>query len=497
MLGQLRRLGRETAVYGLSTVVGRLLNVLLIPLYTHALRPADLGVAAALFSYIAFLNILFQHGMDFAFMRHAQGSEDDRAFSTSFWHLAATALPLAILIHAAAGPLARAAGVPPELADIVRYAAWILAFDALALIPFAQLRISRRPGAYALIKVANIVLNLALSYVFLVVLPMGVRGIFLASFVTACATFAMTSPVLVLRLSPVFDRDLHRSLLKFAWPLVPAGLASSMVQVIDRPILQRLQGSAAAGIYQANYRLGIFMQLVVNVFDAGWRPFFLQSASQPDIKELLARVMTYFCAGSGLVLLAVTFFIGDLVALPLLGGRPLIHPDYWAGLSIVPVVTFAYLLNGVYYNLLAPVTLAKRTDLVAYATGAGAVVNIAANLLWIPRFGMMGAACATLAAYAAMAAALFIASRKVYPVDYEYGRLLHLAAALAAILAAFHFLPPAGPPARLARRGGLLLSFPVLLLATGFLKADEREALLGLLKPKAGSASEGPPAPEA
>lgn len=493
MLGELRRLWRETAVYGLSTVVGRLLNFILLPLYTHSLTPAEYGIVAIVFSNIAFLNVLYGYGMDFAFMRFSKAvaGEDRGDFSTPFWSMAATSLLFSGVLHVFAGPLAFLCGIPAAYVDIIRYGAWILALDTLALVPFAELRLSHRAAAYAGIKVANIVINLSLNYVFLVVMKMGVRGVFLASLLAACASFAMVAPVLMTRLELRFDRELYRKLLRFALPLVPAGLASMMVQVIDRPILKHLTDDSVVGVYQANYRLGILMMMVVNMFDAAWRPFFLQRSTRPDAKELFARVLTYFALGAGLVLLFITFFIEDLVALPLLGGQPLIHRAYWGGLAIVPVVTLGYLFNGLYVNFLAPVTLAKRTDLVAYATATGAVVNISANFLLIPRFGMMGAALATLVAYVAMAAVLYVMGRRVYPIPYEFGRLAHLGACLAALAFAFYRLPPL-----MTVKVLLLAALPLTLWATGFFDAAELSALRGAFS-GAGEAPPGPSAPEA
>ncbi|MFA6004214.1 MAG: oligosaccharide flippase family protein, partial [Elusimicrobiota bacterium] len=295
MLWELKRFGRETLVYGLSTVVGRLLNFLLLPLYTHCLSPADYGVTATVFSYIALCSVLYSHGMDFAFMRFSKsaGRQDQDDFSTPFWSLLATSLIFSVLIHVGAGPLAELAKVPAPLSDIIRYSAWIMMLDTLCLIPFADLRLAHKPGTYAGIKVANIGLNIALNYAFLVLLPLGVRGVFLASLLTACATFAMVSPVIMARLRPRFDRALYPQLARFALPLLPAGLASMMVQVIDRPILLRMTDEATAGLYQANYRLGIFMMMVVNMFDAAWRPFFIQRAASPGAKEVFARILTY------------------------------------------------------------------------------------------------------------------------------------------------------------------------------------------------------------
>lgn len=484
MFGDLKRLGRETLVYGFSTVVGRLLNFFLLPFYTHTLAPPQLGVVAALFSYIAFLNVVYAYGMDFAFMREASVEQPQRknaAFSTAFWSIAVTSLFFSALLHRAADFLGPSIGLAPELSAVVGYSAWILALDAMALVPFAELRLSHRAGAYAGIKIANIVITLLLNYLFLAKLKMGVRGVFLANLAASSATLTMLSPVIARKLGAAFDRGIWRSLVGFGLPLVPAGLASMMVQVVDRPIVLAIAGAQAAGIYQANYKLGIFMMLVVSMFDMAWRPFFLQKAQDPDLKEVLARVLTYFAAGGALIVLAVSLFISDIAAFPVLG-RPLIHPAYWPGLTIVPVVLLGYLFNGLYVNFLAPVYLAKRSGLVVYATAAGAAVNVIANLVLIPRISIMGAAVATLLAYVAMAGVLHQLARRVFPIPYEYGRLAHLGAVFAAF---------AGIGALLFRLGGapgfslklcLLVGMPGALAATGFFYEEEAAAFKNWLK---------------
>ncbi|HAM36787.1 MAG TPA: hypothetical protein DEB40_12325 [Elusimicrobia bacterium] len=494
MFGELKRLGRETVVYGLSTVVGRLLNFLLLPLYTHCLSPADYGIVATVFTYIALCNVLYSHGMDFAYMRFSRdGANDGGDISTPFWALLAVASAFSALIHLGSEPLAALAMVPPQLSVIIRYAAWIMALDALCLVPFAELRLTHKPAAYAGIKVANIALNIALNYAFLVAVPMGVRGVFLASLLTAAATFAMVSPVLWTRLEPRFDSRLYPQLLRFALPLVPAGLASMMVQAIDRPILQRLTNDATVGLYQANYRLGIFMMMVVNMFDAAWRPFFIQRAPNPGAREIFARILTYFAVGASFLFLAVAIFIPDLAALPVSRHKTLIHPAYWAGLGIVPIVTLGYLFNGIYVNFLAPVTLAKRTDLVAYATMTGAAVNVVANLVLIPRWNLQGAALATLAAYMAMAAALFWAGQRVYPIVYEYRRLAHAGLCAAATSLAFWLWGhPVTPFARVPLRLGILALFPALLMTTGFFDDEELGELKAVLKARAAPENSNP-----
>ncbi|HVA67487.1 MAG TPA: oligosaccharide flippase family protein [Elusimicrobiota bacterium] len=478
MLKDIKRLTKETFIYGFSTIGGRLLNFLLLPIYTHALTPADYGVVATMFSYLAFSNVIYGYGMDFAFMRYAKPKEPgDPCFSTAFYSHLLTSVALSSFIYCFAAKLTVWGGMPANLSVITRYAALILAFDTLCLVPFADLRLSHKPKTYAGTKIFNVVLNLALNYIFLVRMGWGVPGVFLASAITSASTFLLVSPWLLRRLRLAFERKLLPHLLRFSLPLVPAGLAAMAVQVIDRPILQFLTNSATVGLYQANYRLGSVMMLCVSMFDAAWRPFFLEKAEAEKNKALFARVMTYFIVVASFLWLALTFFTGPIVSYPIYHGKALIHSTYWVGLPLVPIVALGYIFNGVYINLLAPVTLARKTDRVAYATAIGAAVNIVAIFAWTPRWGMIGTAWATLAAYVAMAAALYVMASKIYPIDYELGRVARVGGALAVIVIAAKALKVGVVAGSLWLKLGLMAAFPILLLASGFLSADEKAGL--------------------
>lgn len=478
MLRELRGLARETAVYGLSTVLGRLLSFMLTPLFSHLLEPGENGAMQALYAYIAFLTVVYGLGLDTAYLRLGRtksgGEADAGAFGAAYLTVAGSALALSAAIHLAAAPLARAIGLPAEMAVLVRYGAWILAADAAMLIPYAELRGSHRAGAYAGIKLVGIAMNLVLAYVFVRHMQLGLRGVLLANLTASLSCLAMLAPVILSRLGTP-DRARLKEMLAFGVPLIVAGLGSMVVQVADRPILAKAAGLAAAGIYGTSYKLGIGMMLLVGMFDQAWKPFILERADRPDAGALIARVLTYFGALASWALLAIVFFIGPLVQAPLFAGKPLIHPSFWSGLPIVPVVALAYLFNGLYFVMLAPLMLDKRTGAVSAATWAGAAVNVGLNLILIPRYGMMGAAWATLAAYAAMAAAVWALGRSSRPVPYEWKRLAILACWTAAL-----WFPASsvGLPARFL----LLAAYPAGLLLSGFLGADELAELRSLLR---------------
>ncbi|OGR73157.1 MAG: hypothetical protein A2089_12500 [Elusimicrobia bacterium GWD2_63_28] len=473
MFKDLKALGKESLIYGLSTVGARLLNFILLPFYTHYLVPAEYGIVAAVFSYIAFLNIVYHYGMDQAYMRHY--ADREKAFPSAFACLAATSLLLTLLLCSAAPFWAGVSGIGAGNARLVWYAAAILLLDTVTIIPFADLRMRHKALRFAGVRTASIVINVALNVIFLRYMGLGLESVFLANVISSAAAALLLIPEFR-TLSLKADLPVLRDLLAFALPLLPAGLGAMAVQVLDRPIMLYLSDTASVGVYQANYRLGIFMMLVVSMFDQAWRPFFIERSYRPDAAPVFARVLTYFVFGGLWLWLGLSFFIGDLARLRVAGVN-LIHPDYWSGLGIVPLVLAAYLLNGVYVNFLAPVIIAKKTGVILSVTLAGAAVSIAGNFALIPPFGMFGAAWAVFLSYLAMATMVYFRGRAFYPVPYEFGRLgKGLAAAALCALPGLLFAPEglAGILFRLAA----FAAFPPIVWFSGLLLPEEKEAAL-------------------
>ena len=467
MLKDLKALGKESLIYGLSTVGARLLNFLLMPFYTHYLLPAEYGIVATVFSYIAFLNIIYQYGMDQAYMRHYAHKE--KAFSTAYSCVLVTSVVFSAVLACFPSFWASLGGIGPERGRLVLYAAAILFLDSINVLPFADLRMAHKPFYFAGVRLASITLNVVLNIFFLTRLNMGIEGVFLANLLSSLLSVAAVPK----RFTFTFDRELFGKLVDYSLPLLPAGLGAMAVQVIDRPILLRLAGESAVGIYQANYRLGIFMVLIVSMFDQAWRPFFLERADKPGGPAVFARVLTYFTLALVWLGMALSFFIPDLVRLQV-AGRALIHENYWSGLPIVPVVLFAYLVNGIYVNLLAPIIISKKTKVIMLATLAGALVNVAATFALIPKFGIFGPPWAAFAAYCVMALTVYFYGRRYFPVPYELKRLgMIVLVALALSLPAIAGWVRGGWQWT-AYRLLALSAYPVVLLGLGFFLPEEK-----------------------
>jgi O-antigen/teichoic acid export membrane protein len=474
MFSQIKRLGADTAIYGISTIIGRFLTFLLVPFYTNVLTTSQYGIVANVYSYIAFLNVLYSYGMESAYFRYASTLETGDAkekFSTPLFSIAATSTVFSGLIVAFAVPLTHVFLIRESLYPILYYSAGILFFDALVIVPFASLRLARRAKFFATLKTINIVSNVTFNIVSLLWLKWGVEGIFISGLASSALTFVLLIPHIVKNSTWKFSSTLYSALLKFGLPYIPVGLSGMVLQVIDRPMLIAFTNESNVGIYQANYRLGIFMNLVTSMFDYAWKPFFLSHAKDENAKTLFARVLTYFLLAMCGIFLFLSFFISDLVQIQIFG-RHIIHPDYWVGLGVVPVVLLAYIFGGISIHLNAGIFIEKKTAYLLPTSILGALSNIVANLILIPKYGIMGAAYATLIAYALSAFALYFIVIRFYTIEYELGRLIKLALSIGVIYSLFVVVQTQGISSIIVKLG-LCLLWLVILFALRFFEPDE------------------------
>ena len=474
MFSQIKRLGADTAIYGISTIIGRFLTFLLVPFYTNVLTTSQYGIVANVYSYLAFLNVIYNYGMESAYFRYASSLEPGdpkEKFSTPFFSILLTSLLFSGLIAAFAVPLTHVFLIEESLYRILYFSAGILFCDALVIVPFASLRLANRAKLFATLKIVNITTNVAFNMIALLWLKWGVEGIFLSGLASSAVTLVLLIPHIVRNCTWKFSRTLYSSLLKFGLPYVPVGLSGMVLQVIDRPMLKAFTNDSNVGIYQANYRLGIFMNLITSMFDYAWKPFFLAHAKDDNAKALFSRVMTYFLLFMGAIFLVVSLFISDLIQISVFG-RHLIHPDYWSGLGVVPVVLLAYVFGGISIHLNAGIFIEKKTAYLLPTSILAAGSNILANIILIPKYGIMGAAYATLLSYALGAVTLFFVAQHFYRIQYEYARVLKIAASLAIVYGAKIVADMYGLHS-LATKGGVLCLWPIVLYLFGFFDSNE------------------------
>lgn len=422
---KLKQLTKDTAIYGISTMVGRFLSFLLVPFYTNIFHPAEYGIIANIYIFIGIFNIVYVYGMDAAYLKFAgqsSGSKND-IFSTPYLSVFVSGIFLSILMVLIRGPIFELLEVPVNYFYLMYYSAGILFLDSITVIPFIQLRLHRKAKKFAAFKIINILVNIVLNLVLILKFKMGIEAVLISNLFASLSSLLLLLPDILKEMHFSFDAALLKRLLKFGLPYLPAGLSSMLIQGIDRPILGKMTNLDTVGIYNACYKLGIFMMLFVNMFQYAWQPFFLQNADEKNAKEIFSKVLTYFTLASALILVILSLFIDNIVAIPLLHGRTLIDSAYWGGIAIVPVILLGYLFNGLYVIFTAGIYIEEKSIYIPLITGIGAGVNIVVNVLLIPLWGIMGAALATLAAYIAMAAGLYIVTQKFYRIEYEIAKL--------------------------------------------------------------------------
>lgn len=504
MLAQLKALSKETLIYGFSTVVGKFLNFILVPFYVNVLATtAEYGIMTSLYVYLGFLNVILPLGLEAAYFRYASKGEQEqrtieeekKLFSTPWLTVLIFSGIVSLILFLIAPSLVQPifgdgktdlSSMTASLVTILRYGAVILAIDALAIIPFASLRLEHRAKKFASIRLINILLTLVLNFVFILTMDLGVEGIFLANLVASICVLLLLSPDIAKKLSWKIDSELLRKFLPFGLTNVPAYLGSMVVQVISRPIVQSILGLSVLGIYQANYRMGVAMMVLVGLFEYAWRPFFLRQAKTDDVRArlLFAKVLTYFMLAMGFAFLFFSFYMPHIVSTPIFG-RTLLRADYLSGLHIIPIVLAAFIFQGMYTNFLAGIYIKDRNKVLPYITGVGAAVNVAANYALIPVWGMTGAAVATLLSYVVMAGHIYYESNKVYPVAYEWRRIASLSLIVLGIFV-FERLVLAelglGRGIYFLLQNGLLAFTAFILLITGFFEKRELEIARSMLR---------------
>lgn len=466
MAKDIKRLGKETLVYGTSTVLARLLNFCLVPFYTYYLLPSQYGIIATVFAAVALFNVVFLFGMDQSYLRFASDAPDkSRVFRQCFYGVLLNGGLLGLLLWLFAAPAAQIIGIPVEAAHLMRLAAVILVLDVLNMIPFTKLRLERRAWYFAGVRTASIIVNVAGNVLFIAVLQKGIASILWANIFASLASLLLLSPIVWSELKQgrafEFEPKLEKDLFAFAWPFVPAGLASLLVSVIDKPILVHLVGADQVGVYQANFKIGVFMMLIVSMFDQAWRPFFLAHAKDADAKETFARVLSCFAAAATWFLLGLSLLMPVIIRSDLFGNFHLISPAYWGGMGIIPFVLTGYFFYGLYINFMVGPVLTKRTRVLMWITLLGAAVSISVNFALVPHTGILGAGVAVMLSYGAMAGALFCFTQKVYPIRYEYGKLLWILLVCAATALICRGAGQFGFAAHLGTKLALLTLYPL------------------------------------
>ena len=441
-MNPLKKLASQTAIYGLSSVVGRLLNYLLVPLYTRYFLPEEYGVVTELYAYVAFLVIILTYGIETAFFRFSQKEKNNRVvFSTSLISLLFSSSLFILLMYSFSENIASTIGYSNN-DEYVKWFAIIIGLDAISSISFAKLRALNKATRFALIRLVNIFVNIGLNLFFIIYCPyaiennlqslnfvnsvyspsVGVGYIFIANLFASIVTILMLLPEMINSVW-VFDKKLWKKMMIYASPLLIAGLAGITNETIDRILLkfllpEGLDASREIGLYGAFYKLSIIMILFIQTFRFAAEPFYFAQERTLNSKKIYADVMKYFVVVISIIFLLVTTFYDFFINF--LGSN--YHDE--RGFLVVSILLLANFFLGIYYNLSIWFKLTEKTIYGAYIAIFGAIVTLIGNYTLIPIIGFVGCAISTLVCYFLMTILSLYLCNKHYPIPYNYKRIL-------------------------------------------------------------------------
>jgi O-antigen/teichoic acid export membrane protein len=487
-MGIIKKLASQTAIYGLSSIFGRFLNYLLVPLYTYHFSAAEYGVVSEFYAYAGFFAVLLVFGFETGYFRFRDKNnpQRDRAYATALWFVLLVNLCFLLLILLVHAPLSDAL----HYAHHPEYVLWfaiILGLDAVASIPFAKLRAENRAFRFAGIKIVEILVTVGLSLFFIAYCPplyaknehvwfapiydpgIGLGYVFIANLAASAVKFVLLAPQLK-GLAWGFDKALLKSMVRYSLPMVVIGFAGIINEMLDRAMLKYLlphdplTNMRILGIYSACYKLSILMSLFIQAFRYAAEPFFFAYADKSDARQVYADVMKYFVIFCMAIFLLVTLYIDFF--------QYFIGREFRAGLGVTPILLLANLFLGIYVNLSIWYKLTDRTLMGAMVSLGGALLTIGLNLWWIPLYGYIGSAWATLACYTGMAFVSYLLSRKYYPVVYDLKRIIFY---IAFGLGLYFLLEPLLTRGFKSWQAGTLL-MSIYLLATILLERPRRTA---------------------
>ena len=434
----MKSLAKDTAIYGVSSIIGKFLNYLLVPLYTYALaRTSDYGIVTNIYAWTALLLALLTYGMETGFFRFAnrEGYNPDTVYKTAYLTLLTSSTLFTTLVIVFRHPIANALGYPDH-AEFVEMMFATVAIDAFACIPFAYLRNQKRPIRFAALKLLFVILNIAFNVLFLIVLKKNdVFYIFLSNILATTIQTLCLLPFTLPR-GGQFDFKILREMLRYSLPLLVLSVAGIMNQTLDRILFPYLYTGADAqaqlGIYGACFKVAMVMMMFTQAFRYAYEPFVFSKHKDRESVEAYADAMKYYIIFSYLILLGVIFYL-DIF-------RYIISSAYWDGLKIVPIVLWTYVFQGIYFNLSFWYKLIDETKWGAYFSILGLAITLVLQIVGVPRIGYWASCGSSLVCYFIIMMLSYFIGQKKAPVPYDLQRIGGYTALTLGLLAVYYAL---------------------------------------------------------
>jgi len=433
MAQQIKKLAKETAMYGVSSILGKFLNWMMVPLYTYVLAsPADYGIVTNLYAWTALLLVMLTYGMETGFLRFANKNKEEAAkvYSTTLIAVGVTSTIFALICIIFSHPIAVALGYPGH-SEFIAMLGTTVALDAFGCIPYVYLRFKNRPVRFVALNLFAIFVNIFFNIFFLVVCPWlmikapgliswfynpnyGVGYVFIANiFSTAAVTIALLFDVFVVKFD--FDKELLKKMLRYSLPLVVLGIAGTMNQTLDKILFKMLmpgvKGAAELGIYGATSKIALVMLMFTQAFRYSYEPFIFAQKKDKNSLEAYADAMKFY------ILFALFIFLGMVLYMDIF--KYVIQHNYWVGLKVVPVVLFSFIFQGIFFNLSLWYKLTDKTMYGAWFSILGTIIIVVLNILLVPTYSYMGCAWAAFSCYFVIMVVSYYFGQKHMPIKYD------------------------------------------------------------------------------
>ncbi|MBO4370713.1 MAG: polysaccharide biosynthesis C-terminal domain-containing protein [Paludibacteraceae bacterium] len=453
-MSEVKTLAKETAVYGLSSILGKFLNWCLVPLYTYKLATsADYGIVTNMYAWTAFCLVILTYGMETGLFRFVNDEKEnpDNVYGTILTTVFCTSALFAAAVSLASGQIASWLGYAAHPEYVVMMAITV-AIDAVAAIPFAHLRYRKKSMAFAMLKFAFVVLNILFNLFFLILCPYlmqthpewidwfyrpdyGVGYVFLANLMATVLQTCCLLPMLGVR-KFTYDAVLLRRVLRYSLPLLLLGVVGIINQTVDKMLMpflfeNQVVGQTQLGIYGACFKVAMVMMMFTQAFRYAYEPYVFAKNKDADSRQAYADTMKFF------IITSLLIFLGMMAYLDIL--KYIIRQDYWEGLSIVPVILVSYIFQGIYFNLSMWYKLIDRTYFGALMSLVGCIIDVGLIVILVPRIGYMGAAVAALCAYFCIMLLSYFLGQRYMPVPYALKEILRYTVLAGVIFVVMHF----------------------------------------------------------
>ena len=441
----IKELFSQTAIYGVGILLNRSLSFLLLPIYTYFFSPAELGLYNLIQSIWLFVILIYVYGMETSFIKFfidAKEKENKKEiYSTTFILIAATSIIFSLAIYLFSGNIVSLFSF--EDSEKAKYLMQILSlllfFDTLSRFPLLLLRAELNAKTYIFISFLSLVVNLLMNVVLIIFLKFNVEAILYSYIVSVIFTLIIGLIITKKFIGFNFSFKRAKELVLYGNKFIYMGLFLLLIDISDRFFLKYFFDESVVGIYSANYRLASIMSLCIAAFRFSWTPYFLSIAENPDNKEIVSKIFTYFVFAGLFLFLLFTFFTEPIVKISF-GKYSVLDIKYQSGLSIIPIVLLAYFFSGLFANLNVAPFYADKTSRLLIVTVEGIIINIVLNFILIPGYKMSGAALATLITYAIMFLHIFFISQKIYKINYDWKKIFKISFIAVIIYIIYYFV---------------------------------------------------------